>query len=144
MKSQEMLNRYLANLAVMIFKLHSLHWNVVGKEFVQVHLFTEELYDELFAYFDAVAEIQRMNGLIPDSRLEDYMKKADIKEVPTKLFSIKEVFDYLIADVNRLKDQAVELRQSLDAEGCFTGVAMMEDHVANYVKKIWFLNSIVA
>lgn len=144
MKSQEMLNKYLANLAVMIFKLHSLHWNVVGKEFVQVHLFTEELYDEIFEYFDAVAEIQRMNGLIPDSRLEDYLKKADIKEVPTKIFSIQEVFDHLVADITRLIEQAKEVRASLDEEGCFTGVAMMEDHVANYIKKLWFLKSIVA
>lgn len=144
MKSQAMLNKYLANLAVMIFKLHNLHWNVVGKEFVQVHLFTEELYDEVFGYFDAVAEIQRMNGLIPDSRLEDYMKNADIKEAPAKIFSIGEVFDHLVADLTRLIEQAKEVRASLDEEGCFTGVAMMEDHVANYVKKLWFLKSIVA
>lgn len=144
MKSQAMLNKYLANLAVMIFKLHNLHWNVVGKEFVQVHLFTEELYDEIFGYFDAVAELQKMNGVMPDSRLEDYMKNADIKEAPTKIFSIGEVFDYLVADINRLIEQAKEVRISLDEEGCFTGVAMMEEHIGNYAKKLWFLKSIVA
>lgn len=144
MKSQAMLNKYLANLAVMIFKLHNLHWNVVGKEFVQVHLFTEELYDEIFGYFDAVAELQKMNGLMPDSRLEDYMKNADIKEAPTKIFSIEEVFEHLVADLTRLIEQAKEVRVSLDEEGCFTGVAMMEEHVGNYVKKLWFLKSIVA
>lgn len=144
MKSQVMLNKYLANIAIMIFKLHSLHWNMVGKEFVQLHLYTEEVYDELFLYFDAVAELQKMNGVTPDSRLEDYMKNADIKEVPTKAFSIQEVFEYLVADITRLQEQATELRKSLDEEDCFTGVAMMEEHVASYMKRLWFLKSIVA
>ena len=40
---------YLANLAVWNAKLHNLHWNVVGPAFVQVHEFTESLYDEVFA-----------------------------------------------------------------------------------------------
>ena len=34
---------YLANLAVWNAKLHNLHWNVVGRAFVQVHEYTEGL-----------------------------------------------------------------------------------------------------
>lgn len=44
---------YLANLAVLNAKLHNLHWNVVGRAFIQVHEYTEGLYDELFEQFDA-------------------------------------------------------------------------------------------
>ena len=33
------LNTYLANLAVINIKIHNLHWNVVGSQFVAVHEF---------------------------------------------------------------------------------------------------------
>ena len=52
MKLQKEFNQYLADLAVMTFKLHNLHWNVTGSQFVPVHEFTEALYDKLFEYFD--------------------------------------------------------------------------------------------
>ena len=41
MKLQKEFNQYLADLAVMTFKLHNLHWNVTGSQFVPVHEFTE-------------------------------------------------------------------------------------------------------
>ena len=55
MKLVKEFNQYLANLAVVTFKLHNVHWNTVGTQFVQVHKYTEELYDETFEFFDAVA-----------------------------------------------------------------------------------------
>lgn len=33
-RAAEELNRYLANLQVMFIKLHNLHWNVVGTNFL--------------------------------------------------------------------------------------------------------------
>jgi DNA-binding ferritin-like protein len=33
------LNVYLSDLAVLNVKLHNLHWNVVGPQFVQLHEF---------------------------------------------------------------------------------------------------------
>ena len=53
---------YLANLAVLNAKLHNLHWNVVGRAFIQVHEYTEGLYDELFEQFDAVAEAMKRSA----------------------------------------------------------------------------------
>ena len=76
MKLVKEFNQYLANLAVVTFKLHNVHWNTVGTQFVRVHEYTEELYDETFEFFDAVAEILKMNDVTPDSRLADYLKNA--------------------------------------------------------------------
>ena len=43
MKLVKEFNQYLANLAVVTFKLHNVHWNTVGTQFVRVHEYTEEL-----------------------------------------------------------------------------------------------------
>ncbi len=142
MKQQEM-NGYLANLAIMVFKLNNLHWNCVGKEFVQMHLYVEDVYKEILEYLDEVAEIQKMDGLTPDSTLKDYLAKATIKEVEAKAFSTAEVLGYLKDDLTTLKEQATALRNSLDEDGHFTGVALMEDHVASYRKRLWFIESMM-
>ena len=48
MKDYTKLNQYLSNLAVLNLNLHNIHWNVEGLQFVKVHEFTEQLYDDFF------------------------------------------------------------------------------------------------
>ena len=65
MKKVELLNKYLSNLAVLLIKLHNLHWNVVGQQFMSIHNFTESQYDTYFGYYDDVAEALKMQGQRP-------------------------------------------------------------------------------
>ena len=81
---------YLANLAVLNAKLHNLHWNVVGRAFIQVHEYTEGLYDELFEQFDAVAEAMKMRGGFPPVRLSEFLKIATVEELDTRDFTVTE------------------------------------------------------
>ncbi len=140
MKQKE-LNAYLANIAVELIKLHNLHWNCVGRDFPQMHLYLEEMYDEIFEYMDQVAEIQRMDGLVPDSNLKTYLEKATIEELESKEISTKDVLGHIKADLTVLKDQATALRKLLDEEDHFSGVALMEDHIESYRKRLWFVES---
>ena len=55
-KKVRKVNEYLSNLAVLNANLHNLHWNVEGLQFVQVHEFTETLYDDFFEKYDEVAD----------------------------------------------------------------------------------------
>lgn len=143
MKYLKDFNQYLANLAVMNIKLHNLHWNVQGPEFVQVHLYTEEVYDELFAYFDDVAEHLKKYELMPDARLKDYLENATIEEIESRKFSIAEVRDILLKDLETLRKEATDLRNAADEEGWFSAVGMFEDQVDSYNKRIWFLKAML-
>ena len=75
------LNVYLSNLALWNVKLHNLHWNITGRTFVQIHEFTEKLYDEVFEQFDAVAEIQKMQNNMPLVKMSDYLQQATLSEI---------------------------------------------------------------
>lgn len=144
MKLHKEFNDYLANLAVMNFKLHNLHWNVTGFHFVPVHQLTEEIYDEMFEFFDQVAEHQKMFNCMPDCKLSDYLAKASIKEVDAKTFDAKEVLEIVKEDLLTLKKQAVELRNASDEEDYFEAVALFEGHVDFYNKQLWFISSTLA
>lgn len=144
MKNYEKLNVYLSNLAVLNVNLHNIHWNVVGQQFVQIHEFTEGLYDDFFEKYDAVAEMLKMKGEKPLVKLSDYLKTASIKELEGDKFSCKEALEIVLGYIEEMKKLATEIRNEADEDGDFEVVAEFEDHVAGYSKNIWFIKSMLA
>lgn len=141
MKHYEKLNEYLSNTMILNIKLHNLHWNVVGKQFVQIHEFTESVYEDMFEKFDEVAEIMKMKGVQPLAKTADYLEKASIKEVDGDRFSREEVLAIVKEDLEKMKKLATEIRNEADEDGDFEVVAAFEDHVAGYSKNLWFLRA---
>ncbi|MFC4805085.1 Dps family protein [Filifactor villosus] len=144
MKMLKEFNQYLSNLSVWIVKLHNIHWNVVGEQFVAVHEFTEAEYDKAFERMDAVAEHMKMHGHFPASTLKEHLELATIKEEPTRAFSCKEGLELVLADMEQMRKEAIALRHACDEEDWFAAVAMFEEHIADYNKQIWFINSMLS
>ncbi|MBU5455832.1 Dps family protein [Caproiciproducens sp. MSJ-32] len=136
------LNQYLANLAVLNVKLHNLHWNVVGEQFKAIHEFTEGLYDAYFKLYDEVAELLKIRGEYPAASLKTYLEIATVKELAENVdFSTKEVLDIVIADLQLMKNLALNIRALADQAGDFEIVAEMEDHIKDYNKNLWMLSA---
>ncbi|MFY9175886.1 MAG: DNA starvation/stationary phase protection protein [Caldicoprobacterales bacterium] len=144
MKDYTKLNQYLSNLAVLNINLHNIHWNVEGLQFVKVHEFTEQLYDDFFEKFDAVAELLKMKGEKPLVKMSDYLENATIKELDKDKFTIRESLELVLEYLNEMKKLATEIRNEADEEGDFEVVMEFEDHVAGYSKNIWFINAMLA
>ncbi len=144
MRDYKKLNQYLSNLAVLNANLHNLHWNVEGLQFVQIHEFTEELYEDFFEKFDAVAELLKMKGEKPLVRLTDYVENATIKELDKDQFTIRESLEIILDYLNEMKRLATEIRNEADEDGDFEVVMEFEEHVAGYSKNIWFVKSMLA
>ena len=143
MKHIQLLQKYLSNLAVLNVKFHNIHWNVVGTQFMQVHNFTEEIYDKLFENLDEVAELLKMKNETPLSTMAEYLEKSNIEEIKAKDFSIKESLEIVKKDMELMKELATDIRNIADEEGDFETVAIFEDYVAYYSKNIWFINSML-
>lgn len=141
MKHLESVQTYLANLAVLFVKLHNVHWNVVGSQFLRIHTFTEELYDQIFEDYDSVAELLKAKGVTPLSTMKEYLSRATIDEVVAKDFSAAESLQLVEADLASMRSLATEIRNSADEAGDFETVAMFEDHVAFYSKNLWFIKA---
>lgn len=132
---------YLANLAVWNVKLHNLHWNVVGRAFVQVHEFTESLYDEVNEQFDAVAEACKMRGKFPPVKLSEYLAMATIEEVEARDYPVSEVIEMVEADMKLMRDLALEIRKNAAEADDFQVQALMEGYLEGYAKQLWFLRA---
>lgn len=135
------LNAYLANLGVAYVKFHNLHWNVVGPNFKAVHEYLEEIYDEATEYLDEIAEFIRMQGELPLASLKDFLASATIKELDSKEISIKDAMQVAVSDLETLKAQALETLKFANSNDCVIIAGMLEDHVKDYNKKIWFIKS---
>ena len=136
-------NKYLANINVNYVKLHNLHWNVLGLQFKPVHEYLEGLYDSMHEIFDEVAELLKMNGEYPLASLKDFLAVSEIKELESKDYDVKESLVIALADIKLLKENAVELRKLAAEDDFYPLQVMMEDHLANYNKVVWFIESML-
>lgn len=137
------MNQYLANAEIFYVKLHNLHWNVVGKDFKQVHEYLETLYDAFAGVLDEVAEALKMHGEMPLASLKEYLEAGTIAELPSKEIRSDEVLRIAKADLETLKAQAEAIRSAADEEGLYDVVALMEDELSNYIKTIWFISAML-
>jgi len=140
---KKILNKYLADTAVMYIKLHNFHWNIYGMQFKGVHEYLEALYDVFTENMDAIAELIRMHGEYPAASMADYLKISNIKELPSEKIAIKTALSMALEDLEYLENEAKDIRVKADEVDAFDIVAMMEDHCAYYQKTIWFIRSIL-
>ncbi|BEU86652.1 Dps family protein [Selenomonas sp. TAMA-11512] len=147
MNQQELtkeLNSYIANIGVGYIKLHNLHWNVVGSQFKAVHEYLESLYDAFADVLDETAELLKINGEQPVASLKGYLAIATIKELDDAAVDQKKALEITLADLELLRDQALKIRKAANEHDCFSAANLMEDHIENYAKQIWFLRSMLA
>ena len=136
-------NSYLADLVVEYLKLHDLHWNVKGKHFVEVHKYTEGLYENLSEKFDEVAERMIMSGVQPISTIKEYLELAEIKELGKKVYRDEEVLKEVLSDLKILREKLLSIRSEFEKEGVIAEVNLIDSHVEYFDKEIWFLDSML-
>ena len=137
-----MQNVYLANLGLWLFKLHNLHWNVTGPQFVALHNFTETLYDEVFEQYDAVAEAMKMKGDMPLVRMSQYLEAATLEELDARDFTVEEVLDIVEADMKAMNELAKKIRlEAVEADDAQVQ-ALFEGYLGYFAKQLWFIRAI--
>lgn len=142
-KQVKLMNQYIANLAVLNVKFHNLHWNVVGENFEQAHVYLEKLYDDFFLKFDEVAERVKMMGEFPAASVKQYVELSTVKELEDKDIKVLEAFTLAKEELEGLKVLSLEIRKEAELNDDFVTVSLMEDHVAIYDKEIWFITSAI-
>jgi starvation-inducible DNA-binding protein len=74
------LDKLLADEFVLYTKTLNAHWNLEGPNFHSVHLYFEELYEELQEIVDSVAERIRQLGHYAPATLKDFIRLTHLTE----------------------------------------------------------------
>ncbi len=135
------LNTYLADVTVLYVKVHNLHWNVVGKEFKSMHEYLETLYDSFALVLDEIAEMMKINGKKPAASMKHYLELTNIKELDSVDYTVSQTIEIVKDDITSLKQYAENVRKVANEEDNYDVVSMLEGHLTNYNKTLWFLDS---
>ena len=137
----DLLNREVANFALLYTKLHQFHWNVKGVRFYQFHALFEKLYDEMTENMDVVAERILMLEGQPLSTLSDFLKFTTLKEglgSETDMQMINQIiYDFTTID-EELKE-AIKVAQNLVDE---VTVDILIGIDSALQKHLWMLKSL--
>ncbi|MFW5708342.1 MAG: Dps family protein, partial [Bacteroidota bacterium] len=77
----EKLNDLLANYQVFYQNTRGFHWNIRGHKFFELHVKFEELYNDLHAKIDEIAERILTLGGTPVHTFNDYSSLSQVKAV---------------------------------------------------------------
>lgn len=94
-KTVQELNILLADYHIYYQKLRNFHWNVIGKNFFDLHEKFEELYDDAKIKVDEIAERILTLRFQPTSNLSEYLKTSNMKESSSDLADIEMIEDLL-------------------------------------------------
>lgn len=134
------LNKLLADYQLYYQNLRGLHWNIKGREFFELHLKFEELYDDAVIKIDEIAErILTLEGE-PLHTFTDYLETSDLKQeksVTDGVEGVRIVVKNLSVLITKERN-ILTLSEEANDEGTNS---LMSDYITETEKTLWMLNS---
>jgi starvation-inducible DNA-binding protein len=120
--------------------LRNFHWNVIGKNFFDLHEKFEELYDDAKLKVDEIAERILTLRFQPTSNLSDYLKASNIKESASDISDSK-MIEILLKDHGTLLQQLRKVAKIAD-EGEDEGtIDLVGAYIRELEKTSWMLDA---
>ena len=134
------LNGLLSNYQIQYMNARGFHWNIKGKNFFELPLKFEEIYDQLLLKVDELAERILTIGGQPLHAFSDYLERAEIQEAKNITDGNEAVATLLNGFTLLLKQQREILGVASDAEDEGTA-ALMSDYIKEQEKLVWMLKA---
>ncbi|KAF0094776.1 MAG: starvation-inducible DNA-binding protein [Puniceicoccaceae bacterium 5H] len=138
------LNGMLADMHVMIAKLHNYHWNVCGLQFYSIHAVTEGYYNYFFETFDDVAERILQLGAKPLATVRGYLENAKLAEETGDSFEPAYVLNSISADFKTFLEQAKAANALAEESGDVATQDLLSGFIAKLEKELWLIRSTLA
>ena len=140
-KEQEAeLNKLLSDYQMHYQNLRSLHWNIKGENFFELHVKYEEWYTRTAVIIDEIAERLLTLEMQPISSYSGYIANSDIKEIAITHDGKKGV-EYVLEAQKVLLNQerlVFSLASKKEDEGTS---ALMSDLIREKEKEKWMLRA---
>ncbi len=134
------LNTLLADYHMYYQKLRNFHWNILGKNFFDLHEKFEELYTDARSKIDEVAERILTLKYHPISKFSDYIQISKIEE-ESPLMTDREMVAAILEDHKILLTQMriiIKNAESAEDEGT---IDMMGAYIREMEKVSWMLSA---
>jgi starvation-inducible DNA-binding protein len=109
------LQRVLADLIELHLQGKQAHWNVVGKNFRDLHLQLDELVDAAREAGDTIAERMRALDAVPDGRSDTIVATTSLPQFPAGERGTAEVVDLITPRIYAAVDTIRAVHDAVDA-----------------------------
>jgi starvation-inducible DNA-binding protein len=136
------LKKVHADAFTFYLKAHYYHWNVEGPNFPQYHDFLLNLYQEVFASVDSIAELIRtLDSYAPGTltRLKELTSIEETDDVPDG----RTMMTRLLQENNILRASLLTAYTTADTTGEVGISNFLQDRIQAHEKHAWMLRSIL-
>ena len=120
-RASQQLADHLQQLHVDLIDLHlqgkQAHWNVVGKNFRDLHLQLDELVDSAREFSDTLAERMRAVYVTPDGRAATVAAQTSLAPFPPDEVDTADTVDLITAAIYATAGTARRIHDDVDARG---------------------------
>lgn len=134
------LNQLLADYHVYYQKLRNFHWNIVGKNFFELHEKFEEMYVDARSKIDEIAERILTLQYHPISRYSRYLKIATISE-ESPFQTDSDMVYILLDDHKTLLTQMSTVIKKAEEAGDEGTIDLIGGYIASLEKTSWMLSA---
>ncbi|PVW15772.1 Dps family protein [Marixanthomonas spongiae] len=134
------LNVLLADYHLYYQKLRNFHWNIVGRNFFDLHEKFEEMYDDAKLKVDEIAERILTLRFQPVSNYTDYLEMSNLKESPSRTDDTKMV-KILLEDHGKILNQMRAVIDKAEKAGDEGTIDMVGGYIGDIEKISWMLDA---
>ncbi|SEL95098.1 starvation-inducible DNA-binding protein [Aquimarina amphilecti] len=134
------LNILLADYNIYYQKLRGFHWNILGKNFFDLHIKFEDLYNEAKVKIDEIAERILTLQHHPVSQFKEYIKMGSIEEVMPLMKDVEMVKE-LLGDHKKLLVQMKLILTHAEEANDEGTIDMIGAYIRELEKSSWMLNA---
>ncbi len=144
MKASSTLTDNMQAVLVDLIELHlqgkQAHWNVVGKNFRDLHLQLDEIIDDARAFADEMAERMRALHAVPDGRSVAVAEGTKIQPFPAGLVSTKDTVGLVVNMLNAAVNTMRDVHDQIDEEDPTTA-DLLHGFIAKLEQYAWMVDA---
>ena len=129
-----------ASLFVLFHKTWIYHWNVVGKDFQQLHTLFGGQYETMFEEIDRLSEHMRYLNVKPLSSLSRVLEVSKIKEASSSANAEGMISDLQQSNID-FCDIMSSISEEAEAQKQYATANLVQDLMEAHGKFVWMLRS---
>ncbi|MBG6225226.1 starvation-inducible DNA-binding protein [Arthrobacter sp. CAN_A2] len=144
MKASSTLTDNMQAVLVDLIELHlqgkQAHWNVVGKNFRDLHLQLDEIIEDARLFADEMAERMRALHAVPDGRSVAVAEGTKIDPFPAGLVSTKDTVGLVVRMLNATVNTMRDVHDQIDEEDPTTA-DLLHGFIAKLEQYAWMVDA---
>jgi starvation-inducible DNA-binding protein len=134
------LNSLLANYQIYYQNLRGFHWNIQGRNFFELHMKFEELYNDSAVKIDEVAERILTIDATPLHSFTDYLEIASLKPA-TNVHNGELAVKIIVENLSAIVDQQKNIRKYAEDGDDGATADMMATFIEEQEKTLWMFKA---